>query len=58
MSCSGLLPLSKELPQIAFWLLPGAIGILFIARALGRHPLLLGVGRSRADSVRSPDSAL
>jgi hypothetical protein len=34
------LPLWKELPEIAFWLLPGAIGIPLIVRALLRHPLV------------------
>lgn len=33
------LPLWGELPQIAFWLLPAAIGISLIGRALVRHPL-------------------
>ena len=33
------LPLWRELPQIAFWLLPSALGIPLIARALLRHPL-------------------
>jgi hypothetical protein len=33
------LPLWKELPQIAFWLLPAALGIPLILRALFRHPL-------------------
>jgi hypothetical protein len=33
------LPLWKELPPIAYWLLPGAIGIPFIVRALLWHPL-------------------
>lgn len=33
------LPLWKELPAIAFWLIPAAIGIPLIARALLRHPL-------------------
>jgi hypothetical protein len=33
------LPLWRELPQIAFWLLPAAIGIPLIVRALARHPL-------------------
>ena len=33
------LPLWRELPQIAFWLLPAAIGIPLIVRALLRHPL-------------------
>lgn len=35
------LPLWNKLPQIAFWLLPGAVGIPFIVRALLRHPLAL-----------------
>ena len=35
------LPLWNKLPQGAFWLLPGAVGIPFIIRALLRHPLAL-----------------
>jgi Predicted membrane protein (DUF2306) len=35
------LPLWNKLPQVAFWLLPGAVGIPFIIRALLRHPLAL-----------------
>ena len=35
------LPLWKELPQIAFWLLPGAVGVPLILNALHRHPLVL-----------------
>lgn len=42
------LPLWKELPSIAFWLLPGAVGIPLIVRALLRHPL---VRRSREIGV-------
>jgi hypothetical protein len=34
------LPLWRELPQWAFWVLPGAIGIPIIIRALLRHPLM------------------
>ena len=34
------LPLWKELPAVAYWLLPAAVGIPLIARALLRHPLL------------------
>lgn len=34
------LPLWKELPPIAYWLVPGAVGIPIIIRALMRHPLL------------------
>lgn len=33
------LPLWRELPQIAFWLLPAAIGVPLVVRALVRHPL-------------------
>jgi hypothetical protein len=33
------LPLWRELPQIAFWLLPSAIGLPILALALLRHPL-------------------
>jgi uncharacterized membrane protein len=33
------LPLWKELPPIAYWLVPGAVGIPIIIRALMRHPL-------------------
>ena len=33
------LPLWRELPQIAFWLLPAAIGIPLIVRTLVRHPM-------------------
>ncbi len=34
------LPFWKELPPIAYWLLPAAIGIPLIARALLWHPLV------------------
>jgi len=33
------LPLWKELPQIAIWLLPAALGIPLLIRALLKHPL-------------------
>lgn len=33
------LPLWKDLPPISYWLLPAAIGIPLIIRALLRHPL-------------------
>lgn len=33
------LPLWKELPPLAYWLLPAAIGLPLIIRALLRHPL-------------------
>jgi hypothetical protein len=40
------LPLWRELPQIAFWFLPSAVGLPLILYALLRHPLVRGVGRS------------
>jgi len=40
------LPLWRELPQIAFWILPSAIGVPFILYALLRHPLVLQLSRS------------
>lgn len=33
------LPLWRDLPSIVFWLLPAAIGVPFVVRALWRHPL-------------------
>jgi hypothetical protein len=33
------LPLWKELPTIAYWILPSAVGIPLIVRVLVRHPL-------------------
>lgn len=40
------LPLWKELPELAFWVLPGAIGVPLIAYAALRHPLVLAFDRS------------
>lgn len=34
------LPLWRELPPVAYWLLPLAVGLPLIIRALFRHPLL------------------
>jgi len=42
------LPLWKELPQFAFWLLPAAVGIPLLLRTLLKHPL------ARRESSRSP----
>jgi len=50
------LPLWKELPQIAFWLLPGAIGVPLILSALFRHPLVTAFDRSQGAIARSADS--
>jgi uncharacterized membrane protein len=33
------LPLWRNLPQIAFWLLPAALGVPLLMRALMKHPL-------------------
>jgi hypothetical protein len=33
------LPLWKELPQIAFWLLPAGLGIPLLVHALLKHPM-------------------
>jgi uncharacterized membrane protein HdeD (DUF308 family) len=35
------LPLWKELPKVALWLLPAALGIPLLMRALLKHPLAL-----------------
>lgn len=51
------LPLWKELPQIAFWLLPGAVGVPLILYALFRHPFVLRLDRSRRDTMHSSNSA-
>ena len=40
------LPLWRELPEIAFWFLPSAMGVPLILYVLLRHPLVLGLGRS------------
>src|SRR5215469_4075718 len=42
------LPLWRELPQIAFWLLPSAIGIPIILYALRRHPVIIKFNRDRS----------
>jgi hypothetical protein len=40
------LPLWRRLPDIAFWILPSAIGLPLILRALYRHPTVLAFDRS------------
>ena len=40
------LPLWKELPPVAYWLLPAVVGIPLIVRALLRHPLVLQPNRT------------
>jgi len=34
------LPLWRELPQIAFWTLPGLVGAPIVLNAFFRHPLV------------------
>ena len=46
------LPLWRELPEIALWILPSAIGVPVILLALLRHPLVRGFDRSRPDIAR------
>jgi hypothetical protein len=41
-------PLWKELPSLAYWVLPAAVGVPLIVRALLRHPL----ARHRPNSSR------
>ena len=33
------LPIWRDLPELAYWLLPGLVGAPFMAWALLRHPL-------------------
>lgn len=47
------LPLWRELPAIAFWVLPSAVGMPIILHALFRHPVAVDFDRSRAASARS-----
>jgi hypothetical protein len=51
------LPLWKELPQVAFWVLPGGIGLPLILYALFRHPLVLAFDRAGASRARYADSS-
>lgn len=46
------LPLWRDLPPIAYWLLPGAVGALPILYALYRHPVVQAFDRSE----RAPPS--
>jgi hypothetical protein len=41
------LPLWRELPPLALWLLPSAAGVPIIVHALLRHPLVRGFRRDR-----------
>ena len=44
------LPLWRDLPTWALWVLPAAVGFPLILRALLRHPLILASLRSRVDA--------
>ncbi|MBO0765880.1 MAG: hypothetical protein J2P50_15030 [Hyphomicrobiaceae bacterium] len=44
------LPLWRDLPEIAFWVLPGAIGLPLIVWAAQRHPVVLNFDRSHPPS--------
>jgi len=46
------LPLWKELPTIAYWLVPGAIGMPIIAWALLRHPVVRASRSAKEHAVR------
>ncbi|WP_292464552.1 hypothetical protein [Mesorhizobium sp.] len=50
------LPLWRELPVIAFWVLPSAIGIPIILQALFRHPVVTDFERSQRAIARSAHS--
>jgi len=45
------LPLWRELPPLAYWLVPGAVGLPLILRALRWHPL---VPDARTSAPRGP----
>jgi hypothetical protein len=47
------LPLWRELPEIAFWILPSAIGAPLIVYFLMRHPVVVGYDRSPAHILPS-----
>jgi hypothetical protein len=48
------LPLWRELPDLAFWILPGAFGAPLILYSLIRHPVVLAFDHSQAEIVVSP----
>ncbi len=47
------LPLWRELPDLAFWILPGAFGAPLILYSLNRHPVVLAFDHSQAEIVVS-----
>ena len=53
------LPLWRELPQIAFWLLPAMIGTPIILFVLRTHPLVIAYDRALAEiSMKTADSGV
>lgn len=50
------LPLWKDLPQIAFWILPGAVGVPLVLYALFRHPLVIAFDRSQRNMAKPVSS--
>jgi hypothetical protein len=47
------LPFWRELPYLAFWVLPGAIGTPLILYAVYRYPVVLAFDPSRTETVVS-----
>jgi hypothetical protein len=50
------LPLWRELPPLALWFIPAAIGLPFLVHALLRHPVAVGYDRLR--SAREPSATV
>lgn len=46
------LPLWRELPPLAFWILPSAFGVPILVRVLKRHPLMVGHRRASGSLSR------
>lgn len=46
------LPLWRELPQVAFWIIPAAVGVPLIIRAMFRHPMAKEVLRTSTVASR------
>jgi len=44
------LPLWRDLPQVAFWFLPTAVGLPIVLYVLVRHPVIAGAVQARARS--------
>jgi hypothetical protein len=48
------LPLWRELPPLAFWLLPGAVGLPLVIYTWIRHPLILSAARPGTSHSADP----